>query len=119
MMAVPGATRYAHSGMPAAPLCQALRSMLPQLKFRGSPRPRNESVVSERMAMATTSTVLAKMSGKTLGRMWRRMVCVFVEPMALARSTNCSLRSLSVSARSRSSAVQPLLWAWRASSNSS
>src|SRR5659263_642373 len=58
--------------------------MVPQLKLSGSPRPRNDSVVSERMAMATTSTRLAKMSGITLGRTCLRMMCQLLEPMARA-----------------------------------
>ena len=49
--------------------------------------------------MATTSTMLAKISGNTLGRTCLRMMCQLLEPMARARSMNCSSRTRSASER--------------------
>ena len=72
---------------------------MPQLKLSGSPRPRNESSVSAVIASATTRMVLAKISGKTLGRTCLFMMCMSREPMALARSMKGSSRTRSASAR--------------------
>ena len=49
--------------------------------------------------MATTRMVLAKISGKTLGRMCFCMMCQLLEPMARPRSMNCSSRTRRASAR--------------------
>ena len=49
--------------------------------------------------MATTSTRLAKISGITLGSTCLLMMCPLLEPMARARSMNCSSRTRSVSER--------------------
>ena len=57
-----------------------------------SPRPRNDSVDSERIAIATISTVLAKISGSTLGRTCFRMIQNVEAPRPLERSRN--IRSL-------------------------
>ena len=52
----------------------AFSSIVPHEIRVGSPRPRNESAASERIATATISTVLAKISGSMFGRMWLRMM---------------------------------------------
>ena len=46
---------------------KAASSIDPQETRSGSPSPRKARVVSDRMATATISTVLAKISGTTLG----------------------------------------------------
>ena len=53
----------------------------------GSPRPRIARVVSDRIATATVSTACAKITGKTLGRMWRVMIDQSLAPSARERST--------------------------------
>ncbi len=59
--------------------------------------------------MATTSTVLAKISGKTLGSTCRRMMWPSPEPMARARSMNCDSRIFRTSARTRRAVVGQLV----------
>src|ERR671914_2716342 len=70
-MAIPGGTSHHHCPAVAAPALKAASRIVPHEVLVGSPSPRNARVLSERMAMATSSTVLAKMMGPTLGRMWR------------------------------------------------
>src|SRR5918996_1972502 len=70
-MATPGGTSHHQFPAVPAPAPNADSRIVPHEVLSGSPRPRNDSVVSERMAMATSRTVLAKMSGPTFGRMWR------------------------------------------------
>src|SRR3712207_9075673 len=70
----PGGTRYHQAPREMAPSAKADSRMLPQEILKGSPRPRKERVVSVRMATATTRMVLAKIRGKTLGRMWRGVI---------------------------------------------
>ena len=64
-MHTPGGTRYHQAPIEAAPWVKAASSIEP-----GDPRgSRKARVVSDRMATATIRTVLAKISGTTLGRM--------------------------------------------------
>ena len=55
----------------------------------------NERVVSVKIAPAKVRTVFATIRLRTLGRMWRRMMCAPLPPMTRARSTN--MRSLTES----------------------
>ncbi len=52
----------------------------------GSPSPSSASVVSDRIARETVSTVLAKSTGKTFGRMWRRDRCQLPGPERSCRA---------------------------------
>ena len=70
-----------------APDSNASSSIWPHDGFSGSPSPRNESVASERITIGTVSVVLARISGDTLGRMWRVIRCQFDAPSARLRST--------------------------------
>jgi hypothetical protein len=71
----PGGSRYHHAPALIAPALNALSSMVPQETRNGSPSPRKDSVVSERIAMATVKVVLASTSGITLGSTWRDIWC--------------------------------------------
>jgi hypothetical protein len=82
----PGGTRYHQAPMEAAPWVKAASSIDPQETRSGSPSPRKARVVSDRMATATIRTVLAKISGTVLGRMWRLIRCQSSAPRARARS---------------------------------
>ena len=70
-----------------APPEKASSSILPQEGRSGSPRPRKESVVSDRIATGTVSVVLARISGEALGRMWRSIRWRLDAPRARLRST--------------------------------
>jgi hypothetical protein len=67
----PGGRRYHQAPKLIAPAANASSSIEPQDTRNGSPRPRNDSVVSERMAIATVSVVFASTNGITLGSTWR------------------------------------------------
>ena len=84
---MPGGRMYHHASSVTAPASKASSSILPQEAFDGSPRPRNESVASDRITTGTVSVVLARISGETLGRMWRDIRCQFEPPSARLRST--------------------------------
>jgi hypothetical protein len=86
-MATPGGTSHHQFPAVAAPALNAPSRMVPHDTLVGSPSPRNDSVLSERMAMATRSTVLAKIMGPTLGRMCLVVRCQPPAPRARARST--------------------------------
>ena len=60
--------------------------MVPHEVRVGSPSPRKLSVVSERMAIATVSVVLAKTIGITLGSTCFDIWCQRPAPIARARS---------------------------------
>ena len=78
---------YHHASRVTAPDSKASSSILPQDALSGSPSPRNESVASERITTGTVSVVFARISGDTLGRMWRVIRCQFDAPSARLRST--------------------------------
>src|SRR4029450_13909764 len=59
-IASPGGTSHHHWPELAAPAPNACSRVVPHDVERGSPRPRNDRVVSDRIAIATRSTVLAK-----------------------------------------------------------
>src|SRR3954447_21285713 len=63
-----------HAPVVIAPTEKALSSIDPHDTRVGSPSPRKLSVVSERIAIATVSVVLAKTIGMTLGSTWR-LIC--------------------------------------------
>src|SRR5919204_3711491 len=69
--------------------------------LKGSPRPRKDSAVSDRIAIATINTVLAMMTGITLGRTWRVTRYQLLAPSAAARSTYARFLMESVWARTR------------------
>jgi hypothetical protein len=71
----------------AAPEPKAFCSVVPQETESGSPSPRNASVLSDRIAIATVRIVLAKIRGPTFGRMWRVLRCHPLAPSARDRST--------------------------------
>src|SRR3954465_2378187 len=95
-IARPGASRYHQAPAETAPDVNAPSSIEPHETASGSPRPRNDSVDSDRIATATTSTVLAKMSGTTLGSTCRLTRCQLPAPSARARSTYGRSRTVSV-----------------------
>ena len=70
-MQSPGGTMYHHAPALGAPESKPVSSIVPHEMCVGSPSPRNDSEASARIATATISTVLAKISGATLGKMWR------------------------------------------------
>ena len=73
-MQSPGGTTYHQAPALGAPDSKPASSIVPHEMLFGSPRPRNASPASARIATATISTVLAKISGIVLGRMWVRMM---------------------------------------------
>ena len=64
----PGGITYHHAPALGAPDSNAFSSIVPHEIRVGSPRPRNDSAASERIATATISTVLAKISGSVFGQ---------------------------------------------------
>ena len=70
----PGGTTYHHAPALGAPESNAFSSIVPHEMRVGSPSPRNDSAASDRIATATISTVLAKISGSVFGRMCVRMM---------------------------------------------
>jgi hypothetical protein len=74
VMQRPGGTTYHHAPALGAPELNAFSSIVPHEILVGSPRPRKESAASDRIATATMRTVLAKIRGRVLGRMWVRMM---------------------------------------------
>ena len=104
----PGGRSAHHAPAETAPRSKAKFSIWPQLMTVGSPRPRKARVDSARIARLMTRTMLASMSGRTAGRMWRRRMWMSPAPTALARMTNFRSRTDSVCARtSRAVVVQP------------
>ena len=83
----PGGTTYHQAPALGAPASKPFSIIDPHEIEVGSPRPRNASAASARIATATISTVLAKISGSALGRTWRRMMYQSLAPNARARST--------------------------------
>src|SRR5713101_10218676 len=78
----------------------ALVSRLPQLAVGGwIPKPRNDSVLSTRIASATTSVAFTMMGPRQLGNTWRRMMRVFDAPIARDASTNSRSRNDRVAPR--------------------
>src|SRR5690606_15519222 len=71
----PGGSRYHHAPPVTAPVSIADLSMAPQETRLGSPSPRNDSVDSEMIALATDNVVLANTSGSTLGSTCLVMMC--------------------------------------------
>src|SRR5205085_7149496 len=64
-IARPGGTIHHQFPANGAPWPNAFSKIVPQEVWRGSPNPRNDSVASDRIAIATVSTVCAEMSGPT------------------------------------------------------
>ena len=71
---------YHHASTVTAPASKASASIWPQEALEGSPRPRNDSVASERITIGTVSVVLARIRGEAFGRMWRVIRCQFEPP---------------------------------------
>ena len=69
-MQSPGGITYHQAPALGAPELNAFSSIVPQEMLVGSPSPRKASDASARIATAMISTVLAKISGSVLGRMW-------------------------------------------------
>src|SRR3954465_7735732 len=69
-----------------APLELAACRIDPQVTLLGSPRPRNDRVDSDTMALPTARVVLTNTSGSTDGRTGLTMTCPWPPPSALARS---------------------------------
>jgi hypothetical protein len=78
----------------------ALDSMIPQLAWLGSPRPRKARAASEMMAALATRTNWADVTGVSRVRMWRTTQRVPVAPMARAACTWGYSRSFSTCAHS-------------------
>ncbi len=86
MIATPGGNRYHQAPAEIAPWSNALSRIGPQEMWNGSPSPRNDSVVSVRIAAATVSVVFANTSGITFGSTYRFICRQWPAPSALARS---------------------------------
>src|SRR5215467_1892697 len=109
-MPTPGGMKNHQAPRPIAPDSNAKCSIVPHEVWTGSPRPRNESVASARMAPPITSTVLAKMSGMTFGRMCTRRIRKLDAPSERILVTNCRSRSESVCDRTMRAVVgQPVM----------
>ncbi len=107
-IAKPGERSAHHAPALIAPRSKAKLSIWPQLMRVGSPRPRKARLDSSRIAMLTTSTMLASISGSTAGRMWWRRTWASLAPTALARRTYLRSRTERVCARtSLAVPVQP------------
>src|SRR3954447_15471468 len=90
----PGGITYHHAPALGAPVSNAFSSIVPHEIRVGSPSPRNESAASDRIATATINTVLAKISGRVLGRMCFLMMYGSLAPSARARSTDAAAPSV-------------------------
>ena len=82
----PGAAMYHHAPWEIAPAAKASSRIEPHDTAVGSPRPRNDSVVSDRIEIETASVVLASTSGMTFGRTCRVIWCPWPPPRARDRS---------------------------------
>ena len=78
--------RYHHAPAEMAPPEKASSRIVPQDTAVGSPRPRKDNVVSDRIEIDTASVVFASTSGMTLGSTCRVIWCRSPAPRALARS---------------------------------
>src|ERR1700677_3864860 len=85
---MPGGSRYHQAPLVIAPLWYAWLSMAPQDTSVGSPRPRNTSVVSDKIALATVRLVDTRISGVTFGSTCLTSTCRLLAPSAGARSMN-------------------------------
>src|SRR5262249_22563647 len=83
----PGGMKYHQSPWATAPDWLAWSSIVPHDGLAASPSPRNESVDSDRIERAMISTVLAKISGSTLGSTCLRRIHCLLAPSACERST--------------------------------
>src|SRR4029079_6031016 len=72
---MPGGSRYHQAPALIAPAENALSSIDPHETRNGSPSPRNDNVVSDRIAIATVRVVLASTIGMTLGSTCRDIWC--------------------------------------------
>ena len=95
----PGGTIAHHAPEEIAARWNACSITCPSEVVLGSPRPRNESAVSSKIATATVSTVLATRSGATWGSTCRNTIRVWPAPSARARFTYTRSRTLFTCAR--------------------
>ena len=72
--ATPGGTNHAHLPRVSAPASNDSSRIRPQDQVSRGPTPRNDSVVSRKIAAAMVSVVLASTSPNTLGSTCRRMI---------------------------------------------
>ena len=96
--AMPGGA-IAHASTLIAFETKAFSIRRPQEIRLGSPRPRNASAVSAKIAIATVRTVLATRSGATCGSTWRKMILESRAPSACALRTYTRSRTLFTCAR--------------------
>ena len=66
--------------------------IVPQVITLGSPRPRNASPASVRMADATMTEIITITGGNAFGRMWRNMMRPWPIPIAMQDCTNSRWR---------------------------
>ena len=83
----PGGTIAHHAPDEIAARSNAFSITFPSEVRLGSPRPRNESAVSSKIATATVRTVFAIRSGATWGSTCRSTIRVWPAPSARARFT--------------------------------
>lgn len=96
-MQKPGGRYHHHISLTKPPLIMAKLIISPQLFIAGSPNPRKEREASEIMAVATVSMNFGTTTGKILGRMSEKMMCMFLNPRHLALAT----KSISLTWRAR------------------
>ena len=83
----PGGRYHHHISLTNPPLISAKLIINPQLFIEGSPSPRNDREASEIMAVATVNMNLGTTTGKMLGKMSEKMMCLFLNPKHLALAT--------------------------------
>ena len=82
----PGEPRYHQAPCEMAPEEKPCSRIEPHDTAVGSPRPRKDSVVSDRIEMETASVVFASTSDMTFGSTWRVIWCTLPAPSAFDRS---------------------------------
>ena len=95
----PGGTIAHHAPVEIAARWNAFSIIFPSEIRLGSPRPRNASAVSSKIATAIVKTVFAISSGATCGRTWRTMIRPWPAPSERARLTYTRSRTLLTCAR--------------------
>ena len=79
-MQIPGGKYHHHISLINPPLINAKLIISPQLFIEGSPKPRKERDASDIMAVATVSMNFGSATGKMLGKISERMICLFLNP---------------------------------------
>jgi len=83
----PGGRYHHHISLTKPPLIRAKLIISPQLFIEGSPSPKKDNEASEIMAVATVNMNFGTTTGKMLGSISERMMCLFLNPKHFALAT--------------------------------